>query len=63
MSYGVSKQKITNQHEEYILSCCECGMQFVLYGAIVVQEDNDIHLIRQDKIDYCPYCGFNQKVN
>lgn len=56
MSYGVRKQKIIKEFEVDIISCCECGMQFALFGAII-QDDNQVHLINQIDIDYCPYCG------
>ncbi len=56
--YRVRKQKVQLE-EVIIISCCDCGMQFVLYGALV-EESGNINLIDQIKINYCPYCGKKQ---
>jgi len=60
MSYSSRKQKISIEQEVYIITCCDCGLQFILTAVLVGEED--IQTMDQVKIDYCPYCGKDQRV-
>lgn len=59
MSMSHRKTKVIDIREVEINCCCECGMQFCLFG-IVVMEVGELSLTPQVNLDFCPYCGKRQ---
>jgi len=60
MSTSFRRQDVVYNMNKVIITCCDCGMQFIL-EAIVVSEDGYIYPFDQGMTDFCPYCGKDQR--
>jgi transcription elongation factor Elf1 len=58
MAYTSTKGTIDFKQPVTIIYCEDCGMKFVLYAIVGT---DDISVFPQALIDFCPYCGKDQR--
>lgn len=57
MSQSYRKQNVPYIMEKVIINCCNCGLQFILETILINEDDEDIQIMDQCKVNFCPYCG------
>ncbi len=58
MSTSFRRQDIQYNLSKVIITCCDCGMQFILEAVLI--GDEEVQTMEQGLIEYCPYCGKEQ---
>lgn len=59
MSQSFRRQDILYNINKVIITCCDCGQSFILESVLFGEED--IIVMEQGMVDFCPYCGKDQR--